>query len=73
MLEKIKEIISRILPDVDLSKITESTRFAEDLSFDSLNMVMLSVELEEAFGFKFAQVVPFETISDVCGYLNCRI
>lgn len=73
LLRKVKEIIQGILPDTDLSKITENTRFTEDLCFDSINMMMFSVELEEAFGFKFSHAVVFETVGDVCGYLESRI
>lgn len=70
---KLREIITRILPDVNAFEITESSRLTEDLRFDSLNLMMLHVELEETFGFKFSKPVNFETVSDVCGYLECRI
>ncbi len=73
MLEKVKEIIKNISPDSNASELTESTRFSEDLCFDSINMMMFSVELEETFGFKFSHPVVFETLSDVCGYLESRI
>lgn len=73
MLEKIKNIIIKILPNTDASHINENSRFSEDLCFDSIHMVMLSVELEDAFGFKFSHPIVFETVSDVCGYLDCRV
>lgn len=73
MLEKLKEIIARIIPETDVSTVNENTRLIEDLKFDSLNMAMLCIELEEAFGFRFSQLVHFETVSDICGYLDCRI
>ena len=73
MLDKLKEILGKVLIDVDLSKITESTKLIEDLGFDSLAMMMMAMELEDAFGFKFAEFVKFETVGDVCGYLESRI
>lgn len=73
MLEKVKVIIKKVLPETDVSSITEDTDFSTDLSFDSLNMMMFFVELEEAFGFRFSHPVNFEKVSDVCGYLECRI
>jgi len=73
MPEEIKRILAKILPDTDVSQVTEETRFAEDLCFDSLNMMMFFVELEETFGFKFSHAVNFETLGDVKGYLDCRI
>ena len=73
MLERLKEILSKVLPDLDMSTVTEETRLIEDLGFDSLALMMMSMELEDAFGFKFTEFVRFETVGDVCGYLESRI
>ena len=73
MLEKLKEILGKVLPEVDMSQVTESTRLMEDLGFDSLALMMLSMEIEDAFDFKFTELVRFETVGDVCGYLESRI
>ena len=73
MLEKLKEILSKVLPDVDMATVTEETRLIEDLGFDSLALMMMSMEIEDAFDFKFTEFVRFETVCDVCGYLESRI
>ena len=73
MLDKLKEILAKVLPDVDMETVTEQTRLIEDLGFDSLAMMMLAMEIEDAFSFRFAEFVRFETVSDVCGYLESRI
>lgn len=73
MLEQLKSILGNILPDIDLDSINEDTRLVEDLGFDSLALMMLSMEIEDAFNFKFTEFVRFETVSDVCGYLESRI
>ena len=73
MLDKLKEILAKVLPDVDMSTVTEETRLVEDLSFDSLALMMMAMELEYAFGFKFTEFVRFEKVGDVCGYLERRI
>ena len=73
MLEQLKEILGKVLPDVDMSKVSESTKLIEDLGFDSLAMMMMAMELEDAFRFKFTEFVKFETVGDVCGYLENRI
>ena len=73
MLDKLKEILGKVLPDIDMSVVTEETRLKEDLGFDSLAMMMMAMELEDAFNFKFTELVKFETVGDVCGYLECRI
>ena len=73
MLEKLKEILGRVLPDVDMATVGEDTRLIEDLGFDSLAMMMMSMELEDAFSFKFTEFVKFETVGDVCSYLESRV
>lgn len=73
MLEKLKEILTKVLPDVDMAEVTDDTRLKEDLGFDSLAMMMMAMELEDAFGFKFAEFIKFETVGDVCAYLESRI
>lgn len=73
MLEQLKEILGKVLPDVDMSKVSENTKLVEDLGFDSLAMMMMAMELEDAFHFKFTEFVRFETVGDVCGYLENRV
>lgn len=73
MLEKLKVILEKVLPDVDMSAVTESTRLIEDLGFDSLAIMMMSMEIEDAFSFKFREFVKFETVGDVCKYLESRV
>ena len=73
MFEKLKEILIKVLPGVDMENINADTRLKEDLGFDSLAMMMMAMELEEAFGFKFSAFVKFETVGDVCAYLESRI
>jgi acyl carrier protein len=73
MLNKLKEILGKVLPDVDMSTITEETKLIDDLGFDSLAIMMLAMELEDAFNFKFTEFVKFETVGDVCDYLKSRV
>lgn len=73
MLERLKEILGKVLKDVDMRQVTEQTRLVEDLGFDSLALMMMSMEIEDAFGFTFTEFVQFETVGDVCGYLESRI
>ena len=73
MLNKLKEILSKVLPETDMNTVTEDTRLIEDLGFDSLAIMMMSMEIEDAFGFRFTEFVRFETVGDVCGYLESKI
>lgn len=70
MLEKLKSVLGRVTPDVDMDKVNESTTLIDDLGFDSLAIMMMSMEIEDAFGFRFTEFVRFETVGDVCKYLE---
>lgn len=73
MIEKLKTVLSRVLPQVDMSAVTRQTRLVEDLGFDSLAMMMLAMEIEDAFSFQFEEFVKFDTVGDVCDYLQARL
>ncbi|MBO5262052.1 MAG: acyl carrier protein [Clostridia bacterium] len=73
MLEKLKEILCKVLPGIDVESVTMETRLIEDLKFDSLALMMMSMEIEDAFDFRFNEFVQFETIGDACSYLESRI
>ena len=73
MLEKLKEILEKVIPGVDVNTVTEDTRLIEDLNFDSLALMMMSMEIEDAFNFRFTEFVKFETVGDVINYLGSRI
>ena len=73
MLEKLKVILEKVLPDVDMANVTADTKLIDDLGFDSLAIMMMSMEIEDAFGFKFKEFVKFETVGDVCNYLESRV
>ena len=72
MLEQLKNILSKVLPDLDMTGVTEETRLIEDLGFDSLALMMMSMEIENRFGFRFTEPVKFVTVGDVCAFLKAR-
>ena len=69
MLEKLKDILAKVVPDVDMSAVTEETKLVDELEFDSLALMMMAMEIEDAFGYTFTEFVKFETVGDVCVYL----
>jgi acyl carrier protein len=73
MLDRLKEIIGKVVPDMDMTGIGLETRLIEDLEFDSLAIMMMSMEIEDAFNFKFLEFVKFETVGDVCRYLEEKV
>lgn len=72
MLTKLKEILIKVIPELESLEFNENSRLIEDLGFDSLAIMMMSMEIEDAFGFKFTEFVKFETVGDVCRYLENR-
>ncbi|MBP5155576.1 MAG: acyl carrier protein [Clostridia bacterium] len=72
MIDKLKDILAKVLPDTDVSGVTEEARLAEDLGFDSLAMMMMAMEIEDAFKFRFTEFVRFDTVGDVCRYIESR-
>ena len=73
MLNRLKDILAKVVPDVDMATVSEDTRLIDDLGFDSLAIMMMSMEIEDAFSFKFTEFVRFETVGDVCKYLEERV
>lgn len=73
MLDKLKEILGKILTEVNMDEVTEETCLVEDLGCDSLAIMMLSMEIEDAFHFRFKEFVKFETVGDVCRYLENKV
>lgn len=73
MLEKLKEILVKVIPGIDVNAVTKEARLVEDLNFDSLALMMMSMEIEDQFDFRFTELVKFETVGDACDYLESHI
>lgn len=70
ILEKLKEIINNIAPDIDVTNTTRDTLLVDDLGFDSLSMMMLAMEIENTYNFQFDEVTEFNTVGDVIDYIE---
>lgn len=73
MIERLENIIKKVDPDKSTKGLSMQTRLADDLGFDSIAMMMMSMEVEEEFGFKFTELVRFETIGDICNYIEEKV
>lgn len=69
-IEKLKSILNEVNPAVVTDGISEDTRLGEDLGLDSLNMMLLAVQVEDEFGFRFDDMPVFETVGDICSYIE---
>ena len=58
------------MPEIDTSGVTEQTSLQDDLGFDSLAIMLLAMEIENAFGFRFSEFIAFKTVGDVCKYVE---
>ncbi len=72
IIDKLKELLHKVSPDYDISTLTEASNLREDLGMDSLAMMLVSMEVEDAFGFHFDEPVDFKTVGDVITFLNGR-
>lgn len=72
MFEKLKEIIKRVMPDLDVEGVTEDTKLIEELKFDSLAFMMMAMEIESEFNIRFNGPIHLETVGDVIKYIEER-
>lgn len=73
MEERLKSVIRRVIPEIDVSTITRETKLVDDLGFDSLALMMMAMGIEDAFGYRFIEPVRFTTVGEVCDYLSDKI
>lgn len=57
--------------EVDVEKISEATRFKEDLDADSLDLYELVMELEDRYGVSVSeeQATRIKTVGDAVGFV----
>ena len=72
MLEKLKQLMKGVNPDVNLDNITLETKLIEDLHFDSLGMMMFAMAIEDEFGISFDEPMNFVTVQDVVNFIEAQ-
>ncbi|MEP0828289.1 MAG: acyl carrier protein [bacterium] len=72
--QKVKEIIVEQL-GVDAAQVTESARFVEDLSADSLDTVELVMALEEEFSLEIPDedAEKITSVGDAVNYIKAHV
>jgi acyl carrier protein len=68
--KELKEILALIKPSMDLSSISEDSQLVRDVGLDSLTILLLSLAVENKFGFKFEGTPKFETVGEVINYIS---
>ena len=73
MLEKLKELMKNVDPDMNLDNVTLDTKLIDDLHFDSLGIMMFAMAIEDEFGITFDdQALNLETVKDVVDYIEAN-
>ena len=74
MYEKIIDILAKQL-QVDKSKITEDSNIMENLGADSLDVVEISMAIEQEFNISVAdeEIINFKTPKDILEYLEANV
>ena len=70
--DKLLEIFSNVIPEVDTSEITKDSTLFEDLGLNSLTMMLLAVSVEDEFGIKFEDAGELNTVEDVWKRIQTR-
>ncbi|MBR3606936.1 MAG: acyl carrier protein [Lachnospiraceae bacterium] len=74
MFEELKEIICQYV-EVPEDKITEDSRFMEDLGFNSYDFMSLVGEVEERYDIEVEEreVIQIKTVKDAMEYISSLI
>ena len=68
--EELKSILIKACPEAESEDITENTMLDDDLGIDSVRMMMMTVDIEEAFNIKI-NVFPYvRTVGDLMVFIN---
>ena len=70
--EELKEILKIIKPSADFTNINEDSQLVRDVGLDSLTILLLSLAIENKFGFKFDGNPKFTTVGEVIDYISAN-
>ena len=75
VMSKLAEILLKLKPETDLRLANENTRLVEELGMDSLTLLMMALQAEKTFGIRFEnlQASSFQTVGDVCAYIERKL
>jgi len=70
--EEMKEILKQIKPAADFNTINDDSQLVRDVGLDSLTILLLSLAIENKFGFKFEGNPKFSTVGEVLDYISAN-
>lgn len=72
LFDELREILKLIKPSADFSTINEESQLVRDVGLDSLTILLLSLAVENKFGFKFEGNPKFNTVGEVMDYISAN-
>lgn len=67
--EELKGLMKQIRPSIDLDEVTEQSQLVRDLGLDSLTVLLLSLAVENRFGFQFKGAPKFNNVAEVVDFI----
>ena len=68
--DKLLEIFSNVIPEVNQDEITRESSLDEDLGLNSLTRMLLAVSIEDEYGVTFDADVKLDTVNDVIDFIS---
>lgn len=68
--DKLIDILKRIMPQVDTTKITKDSLLTTDIGIDSLNLMLLAITVEDEFNIHFDSTNELKTVGDICDFVE---
>ena len=69
---KLLEIFSNVIPEVEQSEISKDSSLLEDLGLNSLTMMLLAVSIEDEYGVSFDADAKLDTVQDVIDFISAK-
>jgi len=70
--DELRDILKVIKPSADFSKIDENSQLVRDVGLDSLTILLLSLAIENKFGFRFEGNPKFTTVGEVIDFISAH-
>lgn len=71
--DKLLEIFTRVMPQVDVSRISRDSVLTTDIGVDSLNLMLLAITVEDEFGIQFDAAKELKTVGDICDFVESHM
>lgn len=66
----LKDILWQIRPSIDQSQVSEDSQLVRDLGLDSLTVMLLSLAIENKYGFRFEGAPQFKNVGEVIDHIE---